>query len=146
MRTQFEYDPKPVVEEHYYIQDLINKQERRTAEKRRYRDQKAQENDRRDSIDGFPDIATLDFYCEHCKVDFVARAKKQIDSWDLIAYYKMKHRCGTWSVRHITDRDRDPYFFRSKKIAWQRADKVVDILQPFETGYNMAYGKDQRTN
>ena len=70
------------------------------------------------------------------------QARKQIDSWDNIAYYKIKHRCGTWSIRHITDRLTDQYFYKSKQVAKDREKGKVDMLQPFETGYNLAYGKN----
>lgn len=133
--------PHPEVENHYHIRDLINAQEKRAKERTQWQNQKKQEDSFLKGIKDFKDIELLDFYCPRCNHDFIARAKKQIDSWGEVAYYKTKHRCGTWSIRHITDRFRDNYFFRSKKVAYDRFVNRNELKQSFETGFNMLYGK-----
>lgn len=133
--------PHPLVEDHYYIRDLIAKQEIRSKDKQRWKNIKAEEDSFFKWCDGFKDIETFAFWCSHCDLDFTARAKKQIDGWENIAYYKTKHRCGTWSIRLITDRELDPYFYRSRRVALDRGIGSNDMLQPFETGFNMVYGK-----
>ena len=135
-------NPHPVVEDHYYIRELIEKQEKRTADKKKWQEWKKNEVGFQEYCKDFKEIELLNFYCQKCETDFTARAKKQIDSWDNIAYYKIKHRCGTWSIRHITDRLTDQYFYKSKQVAKDREKGKVDMLQPFETGYNLAYGKN----
>lgn len=139
-----DHTPHPLIEDHYHIRELIDGQEKRTAE--RVHHQEVEKN--RDSflreIQGFKDIEFLDFYCEDCKRDFTARAHKQVDSWSDVAYYKIKHSCGAWCIRHITDRVRDPYFFRSKRVAYDRTMNANDMLQPWQTGFNMIYGKGSR--
>lgn len=136
-----DHTPHPVIEDHYHIRELIAGQEKRVADRTRHREIEKQRDASLKDIAGFKDIELLDFYCPHCDLDFIARAKKQIDSWAPIAYYKTKHRCGTWCIRHITQRDKDPYFYRSKKVARQRAENYKETIQPFETGFNMLYGK-----
>ena len=133
--------PHPLVEDHYHVRHLIEQQERRTADKIKWRELKKQEDGFLKWCDGFKDIETFAFWCSHCDIDFTARARKQIDSWDNIAYYKIKHRCGTWSIRLITDRELDPYFYRSRRVAIDRGQATNDMLQPFQTGFNMVYGK-----
>jgi hypothetical protein len=92
-------------------------------------------------VAGFKDIELLDFYCEDCKREFYARARKHIDSWSHFASYKIKHTCGAWCSRHITDRSKDRYFIKSRFLARQRVEQHNDLLQPFESGFNMLYGK-----
>lgn len=137
----YDQTPRPEVERHYHIRELIERQEKRSEERARINEIEKRRDQNLKDIAGFKDIELLDFWCDRCKVDFIGRAKKQIDSWEPIAYYKIKHMCGQWSLRRITDRLRDLYFFKSKKVALDRGKATVDVLQPFESGYNMVYGK-----
>lgn len=137
----YDHTPRPEVERHYHIKELIETQEKRSEERARLNEIEKRRDQNLKDIAGFKDIELLDFWCDRCKVDFIGRAKKQIDSWAPIAYYKIKHMCGTWTMRHITDRFRDLYFFKSKKVALDRGKAFVDTIQPFESGYNMVYGK-----
>lgn len=141
MADFFKENPHPVVEDHYHIQELIAAQTKRANERTRWQDFKKQEDATLKGIAGFKNVELLDFYCPTCKHDFVARAAKQIDAWDVIAYYKIKHRCGTWCIRHITDRWRDPYFYRSRKVAYDRGVNHNNLVQSFETNFNLLYGK-----
>jgi len=135
------HTPVPLIEEHYHIKSLIENQQKRSEDRTHSQNVEKDRDGQLKNIQGYAEIETLDFWCDQCKVDFVARAKKQIDSWDTVAYYKTKHPCGKWCIRHITDRLRDAYFFKSKKVAHDRAEKSNDALQPFETGFNTLYGK-----
>lgn len=141
MKDPLKHQPKPEIENHYHIQDLINRQQARSEDKTRHKDIDKKRDEVLKDIAGFKDIELLDFYCKHCKRDFKGRAKKQIDNWSTIAYYKIKHICGNWCIRHITDRVRDPYFYYSKNVARDRGEATLDTLQSFETGYNMVYKK-----
>ncbi len=138
---KYDQTPHPLVEDHYHVRHLIEKQEKRSSERTEWQERKKQEDAFAKELAGYKDIELLDYWCDHCRVDFVARAHKQIDSWDNIAYYKMKHRCGTWCIRRITDRQSDAYFFRSRKVAYDRGNATLDMLQPFQTGFNLMYGK-----
>ena len=85
-------NPHPVVEDHYYIRELIEKQEKRTADKKKWQEWKKNEVGFQEYCKDFKEIELLNFYCQKCETDFTARARKQIDSWDNIAYYKIRHR------------------------------------------------------
>lgn len=138
---KFNQIPHPVVEDHYHIQDLINGQEKRSQDRTYHQEiAKKRDQDLKD-IAGFKDIEQLDFWCRKCKKDFVGRAKKQIDGWENIAYYKIKHTCGTWAMRRITDRMFDEYFYKSVKVARDRYFGELDMIQPWQTGFNTLYGK-----
>lgn len=137
----FTQSPHPLIEDHYHIRELIEAQQKRAADRTNWQEQKKNIDAFQKYVDGFKNVELLDFYCERCEVDFVGRARKQVDSWDQLAYYKIKHRCGTWCMRLITHRFRDKYFFRSKKVAYDRSVNSKEMLQPFQTGYNMMYGK-----
>lgn len=138
---KFDQTPHPLVEDHYHIQDLINGQEKRSEDRKRHQDiERARDQNLKD-IQGFKDIEFLDFWCDDCKVDFTGRAKKQVDNWSPKAYYKIKHTCGKWCIRHITERFLDKYFFKSKKVAYDRGKAYAEMLQPFESGFNLMYGK-----
>ncbi len=145
-KIKFDQSPHPLIEDHYHIQELIQAQQKRANDRTKYQNQKKQEDSFRNTTAGFKDIEVLDFWCDTCGRDFVARAAKQVDSWQELAYYKTKHRCGTWAIRHITDRVWDAYFFRSKKVAYDRMVNAINMLQSFETGYNTIYGKYTRKN
>ncbi len=142
-RTKMNLDntPHPLIEDHYHIRELIYRQEKRTADRAYHQEIEKRRDQEIKDIAGFKDIETLDFWCDKCKVDFIGRARKQMDSWAPIAYYKIKHMCGTWTLRRITDRFNDEYWFKSKKVAMDRGRMAIDALQPFESGYNMIYGK-----
>lgn len=137
----FNQEPHPVIEEHYHIQDLIKGQQKRSMDRSRHQSIEKARNAFIETIRGFKDREILDFWCDKCQTDFVARSQKQVDAWADIAYYKIKHTCETWCIRHITDRHLDSYFFKSKKVAMDRRDNFTNLLQPFETGFTMLYGK-----
>ena len=134
-------EPRPLVEEHYHVNELIELQQKRSEDRTRHQEIEKSRDGFIKAIAGFKDLENLDFYCDKCQVDFQARAHKQIDSWGEVAYYKIKHSCGKWCMRHITDRFQDAYFFHSPIIARQRGEHHNDLLQGFETGYNMLYKK-----
>jgi hypothetical protein len=136
------HEPKPEIENHYHIQELIDRQQKRSDDRTYHQNRAKQADELSNDINSAPDIEEKIFYCSKCKGDFFARAHKFIDSWSLGACYKSKCRtCGTWSMRLITDRIKDSYFFRSKVLANQRGIYYNDTIQPFQTGYNTLYGK-----
>ena len=141
MSREYESVPRPEVESHYHIKDLILGQEKRTEDRKRHQDVEKNRDVFDKVVGGFKDRELLDFYCKTCRRDFAGRSQKQLDSWADIAYYKIKHTCGTWAIRHITDRERDPYFYNSRIIARQRGSHFTDLLQPFENNFNLIHGK-----
>lgn len=138
---------KPLIEEHWHIQELITAQKKRADERTYYRDKAKMKQEREDTINAEPMACVKEFYCRACNVDFLAPAIKQLQSdWNKpeqsVAFYQTKHRaCGTWTMRHITEKLEDPYWFKSKKIAVDRGKHYEDLIQPFQNGYNLLYGK-----
>ncbi len=140
------YGPKPLVEEHHHIQDLIDRQQKRADDRTYHRNQDKQKSERNDLIKEAKIVIVTDFWCEMCKKDFKSMAIKQIEiDWSCseqnIAFYKTKCECGKWCIRLITDKERDAFWFRSKLVALDRGNHFADIIQPFETGFNLLYGK-----
>lgn len=134
--------PKPLVEEHYHIQDLIDAQEKRTNDREYHRNVAKERDERVNEINASKDLEIKPFWCVKCKEDFVSITHKQVDGWSDSAFYKTKHKpCGTWCMRLITDTWRDAYWTKSKKVAQDRGQHFEDTVQPYQTGFNLLYGK-----
>lgn len=143
---RYEHTPRPNVEHHFHIQNLIETQDKKAKARTEFRDRQKAMEEREDYIRDAKPAALVEFWCQHCKADFIAQTMLEIEI-DLsnekqrIAFYRTKHWCGRWCIRHVTDRDRDPYWFRSRKVRADRRRHHNDVLQPFEEGYNLLYGK-----
>lgn len=143
---KYENEPRPEIEQHYHIRELIEGQEKRVADKNLHK-QREQERDERNSlIRGVQDIVITDFWCDKCKEDFKAQVIKQVeqdwsDSTQNVAFYKTKCFKGHWCIRLITDKHLDPFFHKSKLLFKDRENHLNDIIQPWETGFNLLYGK-----
>lgn len=144
---KYEHTPRPEIEQHPYIRMLIEGQEKRTEDRNLHRNREKALAERQQEIDSVKAVDVIEFYCSHCQEDFAHIAFKQVEvdwsnSSQNIAFYKGKHEeCGNWAIRHITDRFRDPYWYESKQVANDRGKHFADLLQPFETGYQLMYGR-----
>lgn len=139
--------PKPLIEEHYHIDMLIENQSKRSDDRQRFKDlERAREENDKMIADAKP-VANLDFICEHCGIEFKSNAVIHIEiDWNepakQIAFYRAKHRrCGRWCLRYWTDKPRDPYFMKSRLMRREQGKFHNDLLQPYELGFNMLYGK-----
>jgi len=139
--------PVPTVEEHYHVRDLIARQEVRARDRQQHKDRiKAQEERHGDLRDAKLFIIT-DFHCDQCNKDFKNIATLQVETdWtcseQFIAFYKTKHRrCGTWSIRFVTDKHKDGFFIKSQAVRIDQGRHFADLVQPHETGFNLLYGK-----
>lgn len=145
---EYEATPRPTIEEHHHIRELIETQEKRAADRTYHKDRIKSLEDRENDIRLAPSKETLPFYCEQCDEDFVAEAIKQVEEdWSAnqrIAFYKTQCWRGHWCIRLITDRLRDGYFFKSKRVAFDRGKGFEDMLQPFETNYELMYSKKSK--
>lgn len=145
MTKFFDQNPHPLIEDHYHIQMLFESQEKKAADRAFHKERIKEREDRDDLIKSAEGFVTTDFYCSECKLDFKSQAIKQIEEdWSAnqrIAYYKTKCFKGHWCMRLITDKEKDGYYQKSRMIAKQRGMYHNDILQPFETNYNLVYGK-----
>lgn len=140
------YGPRPLVEEHYHIQELINSQERRTDDREYYRNKAKEKEDRMGYIKDAKAKDLREFWCETCKEDFLAEAVKEVEiDWSCptqyIAFYRTKCFKGHWCMRLITDRHKDAYWFKSKRVKADQGKHYADTVQPHETGFNLLYGK-----
>lgn len=141
------YGPKPLIEEHHHIEELINNQQKRSDDRDYHRARVASLEERQKLIDDSLMIDKKDFHCSRCKVDFQAGAILQVEQdWSnpnqSIAFYKSKHRvCGRWSIRLVTDRQKDGYFIRSRLMRLEQGQHYADLVQPHENGFNLLYGK-----
>lgn len=139
------HEPKPLIEEHFHIQELIAGQEKRTEDREYHRNRIKQSEERDAEIGDSKIMIVTDFWCDDCKQDFKAMAVRQIEEdWNApqrIAYYKAKCDAGHWCIRLITDKQRDAFWNKSKLLAKDRANHKLDTLQPWEEGFVMLYGK-----
>lgn len=141
-----DHTPHTLVEDHYHIRELIATQERRAFDRQAHTDRRKALEERMRDIKAAEDKITKAFWCQDCKEDFFAESIKEVEvDWSCpmqyIAFYKTKHWCGKWTIRHITDPLKDSYFYRSQMVARDRGKHHNDLIQSFETGYNMLYGK-----
>lgn len=139
--------PRPLTEDHWHIQELIAAQEKRAERRTYYRNLEKMREEREKDIAAEDQVKLQGFWCEKCNMDFIALTMKHVQQdWSnpnqRIAFYRTKHKiCGMWCLRYITDKLEDPYWSHSKLIAIDRGKAQVDLLQPFETNYNLVYGK-----
>ena len=143
---EYEQTPRPEIEQHYHIKSLIESQEKRT-EDRTYSRDKAKEREERNTLIKEAQVITLtDFLCRQCNEEFKGIAVKQVEeNWnnpnENNAFYKTKCFKGHWCIRYITDKDKDPYWYKSRAVARDRVLHHNDTLQPHQTGFNILYKK-----
>lgn len=139
------YEPKPLIEEHYHINELINRQEKRVKERNESRQRIKDLEERDDDINKAQLFVLHNFWCNKCKKDFKATAIKQVEEdWNAnqrIAFYRTKCFNGHWCMRLITDKFKDGFNVKSKLLALDRGNHFNDIVQSFEEGYHLLYGK-----
>ncbi len=143
-----DYGPRPTIEDHYHIQELIDGQERRAADRTYHKDRVKALEEREQEIRVADGKRLMPFWCATCAVDFAGEAIKQVEvDWanpsQQIAFYKTKCFKGHWCVRLITDKVKDAYFYKSKMVARDRQLHHNDLKQSFETGYNIIYGNQR---
>jgi len=142
----YNYIPRPEIENHHYIRDLIQGQEKRTDDRNYHRNKQKEKDERDDLIKDAKVLCLTDFYCEKCQEDFKGVSVKQIEvDWSCptqnIAFYKNKCSKGHWCIRLVTDRHKDGFFTKSRLVALDKGNHILDIVQPHETCYNLLYGK-----
>ena len=91
-------------------QDLEKDKKNKLKEKGKFKERRA--------FNKLPEFsAKMEFWCDHCQIDFVAPAWKQwivysgIGTWQSFCPI-----CEGWVYRHITAKVLDPYYFKSEKI------------------------------
>lgn len=142
----YDYNPRPQIEDHYHIRELIEGQEKRSNDRIYHQLRVKTSDERNNDILDSKVIVLTDFWCDDCKLDFKSIAIRQIEidwsnSKQNIALYKTKCDCGKWCMRLITDKNRDAYWTKSKAVRVDRGRHSLDLLQPHENGFVTLYGK-----
>lgn len=140
------HGPKPLIEQHYHITELIEGQQKRTDDRNYHREKGKALEERNDLIRDSKLVTVTDFWCDDCKKDFKSMSIRQVEiDWSNtlqnIAFYKTKCDCDKWCIRLITDRHKDAFFTKSKLMALDRGNHANDTIQPYETNFNLLYGK-----
>lgn len=144
---KFNQTPHPTIEDHYHIQELINRQEKRSNDRTYHRDKAKEAAERDHSILEAKPFMVQDFWCKKCRIDFKSQTWREVESdWSYpsqnIAFYRAKCDKGHWCIRLITDKHRDGFWMSSKLVALDRGNHYADIIQPGETNYNLLYAKN----
>ena len=141
------HQPKPLVEEHYHIDELIDAQQKRSDDRTYHRERVKNSEERQKLIEDAQMVVSSDFFCLKCRKEFKANAVLEVEiDWSKpsqsIAFYRSKHKpCGSWAIRHLTDKHLDGFWRRSKTAMLEQGKYHNDLIQPFQIGYNMLYGK-----
>lgn len=146
---RYEHEPRPEVEHHPHIQELIEGQDKRARDRQQHRDKEALAADRGKEIASSKRRETMAFYCRKCKLDFLAETIREDEpDWGdpsaMLSFYRTKCFEGHWCIRLALDKWYDPYFRLSPKVARDRGEHARDIIQPHETGYELLYGHKKR--
>ena len=96
----------------------------------------------------------MDFWCRTCRLDFEeVGVRRGLYGYDLDSgqsYPIPLERCwpaytarcpnGHECIRHILEKDKDPYFWESENLQRERARMADDLLQPGDPRFNAKYG------
>lgn len=140
------HQPHPDIEDHYHIRELIEGQERRTADRAHHQDRVKLAYERDEDIRVAKGKEIKAFWCCTCNTDFISEAFKEVEvdwtnSTQHVAFYRAKCPRGHWCMRHITDIFKDAYWTKSRFAHKDRGEHTADTLQPSETGFNLLYKK-----
>lgn len=141
--------PKPLIEEHYHIKELIDAQEKRANDREYFRNREKLAADRMDEIKSAQAKDVKEFWCGACRTEFFAEAIKEVEidwnnSTQYIAFYRSKCPRGHWAMRLVTDKFKDHFFFRSRRVARDRGNNFAAVVQPWETNYQLLYGRKNK--
>lgn len=109
------------------------------------RDNEAQRQAVKNELEVNEEIPAQIFYCSKCKQDYFPKriVKVEQNDWNTggtFRFWRSKH-CGVWNVRLITQKIKDKFFIKSPSVCRDRRLHQLDMLQPFQTGFDMMYGK-----
>lgn len=146
---RYEHSPRPDIEYHHHIQELIESQDKRVRDRQMHRDRQVIVEDREKEIASTKPKETLPFWCRKCKLDFVAETIRETErDWGdpkmRIAFYRTKCFKGHWCIRLAVDKWFDPYWRLSRRARADQGKHALDIIQPFESGYELLYGHKKR--
>lgn len=93
------------------------------------------------TISEAPERTPMDFWCKACAKDFTTLGKKIVRSsgrWP-VAWYVGLCPKNHESIRYITDKDRDPYYWMSDMVKKQRSQMADDFLTPDDPRFAVLY-------
>jgi len=110
------------------------------------RDNEAQRQAVKNELEVNEEIPAQIFYCSKCKQDYFPKriVKVEQNDWNTggtFRFWRSKH-CGVWNVRLITQKIKDKFFIKSPSVCRDRRLHQLDMLQPFQTGFDMMYKKN----
>lgn len=146
---RYEHEPRPDIEYHHHIRDLIEMQDKKARDRQMYRERQKALEDRDKEIASTKPKEVLPFWCRKCKEDFAAETIREIEKdWgdhkSNIAFYRTKCDKGHWCIRLAMDKFYDPYWRLSRKARKDQGEHFADIIQPFESGFELLYGHKKR--
>lgn len=150
MIRNYENTPRPAIEDHPHIRMLIERQEVRTEDRVYYQKREKDNAERMKDVKDAPVKDIKEFYCVPCRLDFFSEGIKEVEiDWtnkgQYIAFYRTKCPQGHWCMRLITDRFKDAFFFRSRKVARDRGEHFADTVQEWESGFQLLYGRKNKS-
>lgn len=110
------------------------------------RDLEAQRDALKKELDVDEQIPAGIFYCSRCKKDYFPQRIVKVEQHDwntggIFRFWRSKH-CKTWNVRLISQKLHDKFFIKSPSVCQDRRLNSNDLLQPFQTGFDMLYKKN----
>lgn len=143
---RYEHIPRPEVEHHHHIRELIEAQDKRASDRNYHRNKEKDREEREQLIKSTKEQDLKSLWCETCKLDFLGESAKEVEiDWSCpsqsIAFYKTKCFKGHWCMRLITDTHKDSFWTKSKRVQSDRGQHSLDTIQPHETNYELLYSK-----
>lgn len=86
-------------------------------------------------------VTKMDFWCRECREDFSAIGYKIIGEagrWP-VAWYNGQCPLGHVCIRHITDKEHDPYYWMSDRIQRDRVELKDAMLIPSDPRFKLVY-------
>lgn len=83
----------------------------------------------------------ISFWCDKCKRDVDTpyyREKSCLDA----KWYEGICVCGEKLMRYITERHKDPYWYKSEKVRYERRRHAKDLIQPSDPRFKSVYPKE----
>ena len=125
-------------------QNLIKRIEENRDMRDRIKRREADHTSRVKTIREAAEVFTTDFWCDRCDKDYTGTGYKR-EGWlgnVPTAWYVGKCLCGRQSIRRITDKHKDIYYYVSKKIKFQRVRNYNDMLTPADDLFKIIYPKE----
>lgn len=126
--------------------DRVSELTARVERNRAYRDERLARTktwtDRAKDINSAKKFDRLAFWCDLCKKDVIAPARKIMrfpQGQMPIAWHQGRCPQGHMVLRYITDKGADPYYYRSFYMKQERRKLTADLVQPGDPRFRILY-------